>query len=82
MEIAVWAFIIITLMVVFKALRFEKNNFIYSDKKLLKRYMEIKQLPQDCRVIQIKQWEISVSSALANKNVKSSSKVVRLYTSK
>jgi hypothetical protein len=82
MEIAICSIFIIVLIVIVKALKYEKLNVTYGEKQLLKRYMEIKQLPQDCRVLHIKEWELSVVSALSKKNITSSSKVVQLHSTK
>ena len=82
MEIAIWSIILIVLIVIVKALKYEKLNVAYNDKQLLKRYMEIKQLPQEYRVIQIKEWELSVVDALSKKNTTSLSKVVQLHSNK
>jgi hypothetical protein len=82
MEVAVWSIILIVLIVIFKALKYEKMNVAYHEKRLLKRYMEIKQLPQEYRVMQIKEWELSVVDALSEKNTTSLSKVVQLHSNK
>jgi hypothetical protein len=82
MEIAIWAFIVFVLVALFKTLKYEKTDFVYNEKQLLKRYMEIKQLPQEYRVMQIKEWELSVVSALSKKNTTSLSKVVQLHSNK
>jgi len=82
MEIAIWSIILIVLIVIVKALKYEKLSVAYNDKQLLKRYMEIKQLPQEYRVMQIKEWELSVVAALSKKNITPSSKVVQLHSAK
>ena len=82
MEVAVWSIILIVLIVIIKALKYEKMNVAYNEKRLLKRYMEIKQLPQEYRVMQIKEWELSVVDALSEKHTTSLSKVVQLHSNK
>jgi len=64
MEIAVWTFIFIILLVVYKALKYEKQNSIYKEKEFLRRYKEIKNIDFDHRQDSLKEWEEMVFSAI------------------
>lgn len=78
MEGVVWAFIVIVLIILFKALRLEKTDPVYYEKQLLKRYLEIKKINPNVRVKYLKEWETSVIEALENKNNKRVLKIVKL----
>ena len=78
MEVAAWTLIIVVLMAVFKVLKFERTEAVYYEKQLLKRYLEIKKINPNYRVRYLKEWEISVTEALENKNKKRVLKIVKL----
>lgn len=78
MEGAIWAFIVIVLMILFKALKLEKTETVYYEKQLLKRYLEIKKINPNVRVKYLKEWEISVIEALESKTKKRTLKIVKL----
>ncbi len=78
MEVAAWTLIIVVLMAVFKVLKFERTEAVYYEKQLLKRYLEIKKINPNYRVRYLKEWEISVTEALENKNKKRVMKIVKL----
>lgn len=54
MESAAWAFIVVVLFIVFKALKFEKTEAVYYEKQLLKRYLEIKKVNPNYRLKYLK----------------------------
>jgi len=64
---------------VFKTLKYEKNNVIYNERQLLKRYLEIKKINPDYRILQLREWELSVVDAVENSNIKSTSKIIQFH---
>lgn len=48
------------------------------EKQLLKRYLEIKKINPNVRVKYLKEWEVSVTETLENKNKKRTLKIVKL----
>ena len=77
MEVAAWALIIVVLMAVFKALKFERTEAVYYEKQLLKRYLEIKKINPNVRIKYLKEWEVSVIKALEDKNKNRVLKIVK-----
>ena len=78
MEVAAWTLILVVLMAVFKVLKFERTEAVYYEKQLLKRYLEIKKINPNYRVRYLKEWEVSVTEALENRNKKRELKIVKL----
>jgi len=71
MEIAIWTFIVIVLVALFKTLKFEKYNSLYDERQLLTRYFEIKKINPDSRVAEFKVWEKAAQNLIEqNKNKK------------
>lgn len=57
MEVAVWTFIVIVLVLVYKAVKYEKVNLISNEKQLIKRYFEIQKISPYHRVSHLEDWE-------------------------
>lgn len=72
MEIAIWAFIFVILVLVFKVLKYEKGASRYYEKELLEQYLAIKKMPPDYRLDSLKKWEASVQDFVQEKEPRSS----------
>jgi len=78
MEIAIWTFIVLVLVALFKTLKYEKINSIYHENELLQRYLEIKNINPDYRISHLRDWERHVVNVLENSNKSKKNRVVHL----
>jgi hypothetical protein len=78
MEIAIWTFIVLVLVALFKTLKYENSNAIYNEKQLLKRYFEIKNINPDYRISYLRDWEIIAVKAIEESTNGKINKVIHL----